>query len=364
MALNKENMEALTGMSPDDASKLPRETADVADQQQSHPEQPRQVREPARHIPALSEEAFDRSKLTDVDEARQEQPEKPPMMVPNSRVTEEADKRRAIEERYNDLKSGHDKLSERFTMMLEAFNARQEAEQTPQDTEIALPDPNEDLPAYLEALNRRDEARQKQIDELKSDRDQFRQQHQYQEAVQQVRQRAAADELAFSQNQPDFRNAYQWWRNSQVAELAAMGVDQATAQQHVDGMELQISHLAQQQGQNSAERFYRAAQARGWQAQQTPVVSQQRGDRATQTGLSRMEGEQNVASIAAHPQYQPQAQSLDNMNAGMLESRSLDEADMGGTAMPMDLEQIANLSDAEFMQRYETLMPRLKSAMR
>ena len=351
-------MEALTGMSPDDASKLPRETADVADQQQSHPEQPRQVREPARHIPALSEEAFDRSKLTDVDEARQEQPEKPPMMVPNSRVTEEADKRRAIEERYNDLKSGHDKLSERFTMMLEAFNARQEAEQKPQDTEIALPDPNEDLPAYLEALNRRDEARQKQIDELKSDRDQFRQQHQYQEAVQQVRQRAAADELAFSQNQPDFRNAYQWWRNSQVAELAAMGVDQATAQQHVDGMELQISHLAQQQGQNSAERFYRAAQARGWQAQQTQPAEPGR----------------KVTPIAEHPQYQapqpqqapyqPQAQQLENMNAGMLESRSLDEADMGGTAMPMDLEQIANLSDAEFMQRYETLMPRLKSAMR
>jgi hypothetical protein len=374
MALNRETMEALTGLSSKDAQALPRETADVSRQQQSIPDAPPQrspgyERAVPRHNPALSEESYDPARdprrLQDADATRdagERDPLQPdqllPMMVPNTRLTEEADKRRAADERYNELKSNHERLSERFSMMLEAFNANQESRVRPEQS--GPPDPKmaeEDLPGYLEATNRYYAERERHLSEKVNS---LEQQSNVQNQIQSVQRRAAMDEAVFSQQNPDFRNAYSWWRKSQLDELTAMGVNHQVAQQHLDTIELQISAMAQQQGQNSAERFYRAAQARGWQGQQH---APQQG-RGNVTPIDRHPGYQQQFDQMPSPGYQPRAQSLENMNTGMLESRSLDEASQGGRAMPMDLEQIANMSDAEFMRKYEQIMPRIRSALR
>jgi hypothetical protein len=95
--------------------------------------------------------------------------------------------------------------------------------------------------------------------------------------------------------------------------------------------------------------------------------------------------QQNVTPIAQHPQYQPQAQyqapmqqmaggyqpgqwqphnqSLDNMQAGMQQSRTLDSAPPGASAVPLDLEAYANMSDSDFMGHIDQVKAKMRALM-
>ena len=64
------------------------------------------------------------------------------------------------------------------------------------------------------------------------------------------------------------------------------------------------------------------------------------------------------------PQQQPGRPDLTNMQAGMLESRSVDEAGGTGQAIPETLDAIANMSDAEFAQRHEQVRSMMRRSMR
>ena len=320
------------------------------------------------HLAGLSDVAYDPSRDPRVaqqepvaDPAPQQQQQQrqddPDAPVPSARLREEAEKRRSAESQLEELRQRQGQLNDRFAMLQEAIQGQQqgrldEARQKP------LPDPSDDLQGYVEALKERYDSRDQQREEQLA---QLTRQQQQAEQIKSIQVRAKADQDQFTARAPDFNQAYSWYRNQQMAELTAMGVDATQAAQHIDMMELQLSAAAQQRGTNTAEVFYNAAVARGWQAPQQQT--QQQVAQAQQ----QLTSPADVTSIAQHPQYaenqgqqvippqrapqqqyQPHGQTLKNINEGMLHSRSLDEAPPSSPATPMSLERFANMSDAEF----------------
>lgn len=311
------------------------------------------------------------------EQQRQEgQGQQPPMMVPNSRVTEEAERRRSAEERMR-------VMEDRFALLQQTIQESQRQQlEARQRTEA--PNPQEDLEGYVRYQV---EAAQRENQSLRRDLDEVRQERQLREAIDSVNARAVADRSAFEQQAPDFQQAYNWYRNQQMAELSALGVSPVQATKHLDTLELQLSHAAQSRGMNSAEAFYRAAVARGWrspqggmQQQAMPQMQHQQAPQQYQMPqmqqpmLDYNQQNQNVTPIAEHPSYQPQAayqqpampaqsQQLQNMRQGMAQSRTLDQAPPGASLIPYDLRTYADMPEADFMQHYDQIVSSMRAQM-
>lgn len=300
-------------------------------------------------------------------------PARPPMYVPNDRLTQEADRRRQAEERNRALEKQHDLLDNRLSI-LQATMQEAQQERLAAAQRAEPPKMEEDLEGYVkfkeQEWKQENQGLRQELNEIKRDKE-------YSAAVSGINQRAQADKMAFEQKNPDFMQGYSYWRNSQMAELDALGVPPAQATKHLDTMELQLSHAAHQRGMNSAEAFYKAALTRGYR---TPQLQGSAPAAPAQSDYQQPAQQQNITPIAQHPQYQqpappyqqqpngyqpqaPHAQSLQALQTGMQQNRSLDQAPPGASMVPMDLKQIANMSEADFMQHHDMIKQKMRAAM-
>ena len=275
--------------------------------------------------------------------AQQIEPEPEPAQQtePPPGLIQERQRRQEIEQRYS-------LLDQRLQVLQQAIAEGQAERKRALESEI--PDPDDDIVGYTRALAR-------QVEELQTTKQQLEQDNAYRSQIEQVQSAARADAMAFSQQQPDFRQAYDWMRQSQISELTAQGIPPAEAAAYIDQQELQLVATHQARGRNAAEAFYQAAIARGWQTPNNGAPPQPQ-PRA-----------QPQAQAQPQPQPQPQPrpvhrQTLQSMQAGMLEGRTLDEAGGGGAAIPQTLEAYVNMPDAEFAAHVEKVKRMMRQSMR
>jgi hypothetical protein len=266
-------------------------------------------------------------------------------MVPSGRLREANERARAAEQRAEAEQRRMDELEHRQRMFQELYEGQMKARQEElAPKEEAPPDPEQDVVGYIKYMEKQRAQDREQIQELRQGREQTQQLTERQQLVQDLRSRAQADAQEFIKEAPDFHEAYQYMRESRLAELQAVGVSLQNAIAHVDNEELQLNAHSVRSKRNIAGSFYAMAKARGWQGK-APAQSQ---------NVHQLRPEQQAQS-PAFQQAPPPAhrQTMANMEAGMRQSRSLDEAASGGTATPPTLETLANWSEADVAANYE-----------
>jgi len=145
----------------------------------------------------------------------------------------------------------------------------------------------------------------------------YEQQTQRTQAIAQLVNHAAELTRQFAQKTPDYRDAYQFARESRFRELVAIGRSEAEAMQVLADDEMQLGYSALQSGRNPGELVYAFAKARGY----TPKAA---------------------AAGAA-----PAQDRLETVERGQTAARSL--GTMGGTATAkLSVESLAAMSDADF----------------
>jgi hypothetical protein len=326
----------------DIADILGERTQDIADlekqvQERAEPE-PRQ--EPAEDL-ALSTDGH-RPEPEPQDDAQERTDA---AMVPSGRLREANERARAAEQRAEAEQRRMDELEHRQRMFQELYEGQMKARQEElAPKEEAPPDPEQDVVGYIKYMEKQRAQDREQIQELRQGREQTQQLTERQQLVQDLRSRAQADAQEFIKEAPDFHEAYQYMRESRLAELQAVGVSLQNAIAHVDNEELQLNAHSVRSKRNIAGSFYAMAKARGWQGK-APAQSQ---------NVHQLRPEQQAQS-PAFQQAPPPAhrQTMANMEAGMRQSRSLDEAASGGTATPPTLETLANWSEADVAANYE-----------
>ena len=333
----------ITGVAGSEAKEI-EQTRRQLETDQGHP---RADAEPV-FAPALSDRAYEPPETEEAPAAQPQAPEQtaePPQRgVPPAALTEERERRRQSEQELGSLREKTARMEERFAMLQTTLQDGQQ-QRLDQAQQAQMPDPDEDLTGYVKGMaaqyqsdRQQDQQRNQQVDQDRA----------YQAQIQEVTSRARADAQAFSARQTDFAPAYQWMRDQQLSELTAQGVDPGLASQELDRRELNMIAHHQQSGRSPAEAAYAAATARGWKMPQP-------------TGQN---GAGQQAQPAQPAQQQPGRPDLTNMQAGMLESRSVDEAGGTGQAIPESLDAIANMSDAEFAQRHEQVRSMMRRSMR
>ena len=343
----------ITGVASSEAKEL-EHTRRQLETDQGHP---RADAEPV-HAPGLSDEVFTPPVEEEAPAAAPppEQQQEQQRGVPPAALAEERERRRQSESELSTLREKTTRMEERFQMLQTSLQQGQE-ERLQQAQQGQIPDPDEDLTGFVKAKSAEYE---RQMQTLQQRNQQVEQQANYQAQVQQVKQRGQADARAFSGQQPDFEQAYEWMRGQQLAELTAQIGDPQVAYNELENRELNVIAHHQQTGRNAAEAFYAAAQARGWPP---PAVANGQGQPNPNNGAYAQPA-QGYAPPAAPAPQQAQRPDLTTMQSGMLESRSLDQAAGTGQGLPETLEAMANMTDAEFAERAGQVRTMMRRSMR
>ncbi len=320
---------------------------------------PEQEQQPAPHNPGLNDQAPRPDQQPDYQPAPA--PEQPPVQappptpdqeaVPPGRLREEAEKRRAAEERAN-------RITDRFEMLNTQIAERQrlEEERLRAQREPTIED---DLQGYVQSkAERLEEALKRQDKEFKEFKEETKREREEASVISEIRQRANSDSQAFGQRNPDFAQAYHWLRNQQVAEIQALtGVSAEEAVAHIDSQELQYTAHRIQKGLNAAEGFYAQARARGWQTPQQQAQPQQ---------AQPQPQPQPTPQALPQPQANPSVynQPLQQVDHGRQQNMSLDQVPGGGSAVPMDLDRFADMPEADFIQYADQVAAMMARTMR
>ncbi|MGI9451985.1 MAG: hypothetical protein ACR2QH_15285 [Geminicoccaceae bacterium] len=300
---------------------------------------------------------------------QQQQPSAPP---PPPGVMEERQRRQAIEQEMQQLRTQQQILTERLSMqnqtIMDAQQERMKQAQTP-----TLPDPKDDLEGYVTGLN---DQYTREIQNIRQEQTQTTQALQDFQRTANVRAQASNQARAYQAEHPDFTQAYNFYRTSRMSELEAQGFDSATVAQAVDDEERNIFEAHLSAGRNVAEAVYNAARVRGWGAQQAqqqappdPRIQQQfhQGQYGGPTQVNPAQAQAPQPVYAApqpvyqqpqqyyQPPAQPQMQTMQNMQAGMMAGQSLGDMAQSGAAAPMTLEAFANMPDSEFANHIDAV---------
>lgn len=310
-------------------------------------------------VPGLSDKVYEPPVQDDAPAAEPAQLEptepahqEPQRGVPPAALTEERTKRQEAERRLAEKDASVRQMEERFNTVMQTVQQGQH-DRLQQAQNKPAPNPDEDLQGYVQWMRDQYETqRATDQQEMQS----IKQNQAYENEVRGVKDRAMADARTFAGQNPDFGPAYEWSRQQDFAALTAQGYAAQDAATILDRQELNFLADHQRAGRNSAEAFYMAAKARGWQA---PAPN---GNGHPNSGSAPL-SVQPQALYNQPPQQQPQPgrPDLTTMQAGMLESRSLDQAAGGGDAVPMSLEAYANMSDADFAKNQDRIRQIMKS---
>lgn len=179
------------------------------------------------------------------------------------------------------------------------------------------------------------------IGALKHAREQLRQiqqMTQQQAYVQQLKQAAYSAASQYSQQVPDYQDAYRYAINSRMQELVALGTPSDAVQQILQQEELNLAETAIQNRRNPAEAIYEFAKARGYQSKQ--------GASAVPAGLA--------PAAAPNPALQQQKAAV---------AASASAGGAPAAKGEMSAAQIADLKGAAFDQAWTKLFGGNKSSM-
>lgn len=104
------------------------------------------------------------------------------------------------------------------------------------------------------------------VEQLKAEAEQRKHADAYQGFVRQIQ----ADEAAFQQKTPDYKEAVNFLQSRRIAELQAMGHDDGTIRQAIAQDAMQLTQRAMQMGESPAAFAYNMAQKLGYSAKPTP----------------------------------------------------------------------------------------------
>lgn len=231
------------------------ETLSPEEQAATKPDVVIQPRTPTPEPPSEPENV---SQETSEEQPEPEAPARPAAMVPSSRLREETEKRREIEQRYQ---RDFGKMEERLTALQRAMQPEQP--KAP-DWDTAPLDAGKKLEQEVRQILERDTQREQQ---------------------QNFTRAYASHAQQFAATQPDFPAAYQHFVRSVAEELNDAGwTDPVIVEQEIRRLEASIATKAMQDGKNAAERIYAVAKRRGY-AQAAPATDTAADDIAiTQRG--------------------------------------------------------------------------------
>lgn len=200
----------------------------------------------------------------------QTEAEKPPQMVPHAALHEERVQRQRVTQELAKEREERAKLTGRFEV-LERLARGEQRQEAPK-----IPGKDEDIVGYLEgnqAVTRKD------LDELKTWRQQQEQETQRQQNMQGFRGAVAQHEETFRQTSPDYDDATQFLRASRDEELQDVGyTDPNLRKQIIDGEAIALADQAMRQGKSPAEGFYKMAVRRGYKKAAPAITPGQRAD--------------------------------------------------------------------------------------
>jgi len=187
------------------------------------------------------------------DSQKQDDTERLRSMAESERI-----KRKEFQKQLDALKGENENLKSTFDKILKKA---QEQSQDP------APSFDDDPVAALKYEN---EQLKKQMADFNSYKDQqiqqTEQQRGYQQFVQNYQQKAAE----FSQEHPDFNDAYKYALECRLSDYKSLGYTDQQARQLVGDDEKAIAARALQEGDNPAESIYNFAKSRGFNGQQQP----------------------------------------------------------------------------------------------
>lgn len=183
-------------------------------------------------------------------------------VVPYAALHEEREKRKELSAKLEEadrrttatLAAQEAKFAERFNMLVESLKKPPEPEE--------IPDYDEDPVAYMKW---KQDQQGKDLEAVKHYNAQQAQASQVQEQLNRFFGSYRASAQDFSQNTPDFTNAYNYLIQHRDKELQELGfVDPVIRQQILQNEEIGIVEQAFRNGANPAERLYKVAVYRGY----------------------------------------------------------------------------------------------------
>lgn len=276
------------------------------------------------------------------------------------------------------------RLDERTRMLLDAINAKPQAQQQQQEDQDPEPDKDQDPIAHLEWRNRRLE---KQVQELSEGTTRDRQQRQQQtEEQREANEYTAALETAARAN-PDFADAFVHLRETRFTELGAIyaGIDvndpeevaklsiedQANLSRAIQASFAQEQSMvyreAKRTGRSVEQTIMRLAKARGFTPKQRQQQQQEQDDqrepkpaggrreRVDDRFVQQEEGDGRRPQPPARRQQQERrsvSDEIDNIRAAAGASRSLSDAG-GSPGGDIDLKRLVEMDDDEFVELFE-----------
>ncbi len=243
------------------------------------------------------------------------------------RARQEAE--RTLQERTQALSEEREKWA-RLDERMRVFQQAMEQDQAQQQSQPRQkPDREADPFGYMQWM-------EEQLESLRPQVEQVRTQFQERDAATQLRDAYVSDAQQFARATPEFGPAYNWLMHNRDAELQAAGYTDANERMRIIAAdERDIVARALQGRQSPAQVIYGLAKARGFAMPQQPAP--------TQPGAGN--GQQPANGAARQPSVTEQVQ---NIQRGQSASRSLSSA--GGSPPPqgINLESLANMTDAQY----------------
>lgn len=269
---------------------------------------------PVKEAADLDDDAADDGVL-DQDASAEDQPKKKDGRVPLRKLMAEEERRKNAERELAETRERFSRADERLNTLAQLMQQRQTQHEPEQP-----PDPNQDPIGAIE-FQRQQNARLEQ---------QFQQQQraiQEQQALQQIDNGYKRAWSSFASETPDAIDAYTHWTGALNAFFGAAGVPEAQREQMIIGEERRLAYVAQQSGQNPAQVIYNLAKQFGY----TPKAA-----------TDQAPGETAQRKVDMRAKGQAAAKSLSNAGG------------QRGSGLP-SMEEIAGMSDEEFMELRERI---------
>jgi hypothetical protein len=277
----------------DNGGELPSTEPEQAEAQDAEPEQDTaEVREQAQQAETTEDADVKKDDRT----------------VPYGALHEERQLRKEAKAEATELREKMARMEERVQMFQEAIK--------PAEPEVSF----DDDPA--EYLRKQAEQTNQTLDSLKQQQEQQLQRQQQAAANNQFMQRYQAAAAEYSEQNPQFQDAYQHLIENRVQEHMIAGLNKDQAIETANREEQAIVRMAFENGSNPAEKLVELAKIRGWNA-----TSQEKA---------------------------PPVDKVDQVTKGQSEAKTISKGGQGNTTLT--LESLADLDGDEFDKAWEKLI--------
>lgn len=207
-----------------------------------------------------------------VDEERELQP-KQQKTVPLAALHEERAKAKEMRQRLQQLEEQTRIGNERLQMLAAAIQQKN-------NPQPEIPDFDKDPATHLYERLERTEANQRHIAQYALSQ---QQEAARQAAIHDLMQEVSRQEAEYAEKTPDYRDALEHLKSSEISALMAIGHDQQSATQIIHNQFGSIAWELRQRGESIPEKVYALAKARGYNPQQ---VTNQQKMQTLQKGVS------------------------------------------------------------------------------